>query len=295
MCGVTSAKDAEMAAQAGANLIGMILWPGSKRSVSLLVAKEITKAARACGAEPVGVFVDDDANTILQTSDACNLEFVQLHGDGSRSALPMLLQENRIIFVLHADENGNILNHIPDKESSMIDWLLVDSAKGGSGKGFNWRKFQMPSIRSKYGWLLAGGLHADNVCEAATMLQPDGVDVSSGICASDGIQKDPMKISSFMSKGKGTGSFGKRRNKTHTLCVRCGRRSFHLQKSRCACCGYPSARIRKYNWSVKAIRRKTTGTGRMRHLRHVPRRFKSNFREGTQAAPREKAAASASF
>ncbi|KAF3791919.1 60S ribosomal protein L37-3, partial [Nymphaea thermarum] len=80
--------------------------------------------------------------------------------------------------------------------------------------------------------------------------------------------------------GKGTGSFGKRRNKTHTLCVRCGRRSFHLQKSRCGSCGYPSARIRKYNWSVKAIRRKTTGTGRMRYLRHMPRRFKSNFREG---------------
>lgn len=34
------------------------------------------------------------------------------------------------------------------------------------------------------------------------------------------------------------------------------------------------------NWSVKAIRRKTTGTGRMRYLRHVPRRFKTNFREG---------------
>lgn len=34
------------------------------------------------------------------------------------------------------------------------------------------------------------------------------------------------------------------------------------------------------NWSVKAIRRKTTGTGRMRYLRNVPRRFKTNFREG---------------
>uniref|UniRef100_A0A803NZW5 Ribosomal protein L37 n=1 Tax=Cannabis sativa TaxID=3483 RepID=A0A803NZW5_CANSA len=80
--------------------------------------------------------------------------------------------------------------------------------------------------------------------------------------------------------GKGTGSFGKRRNKTHTLCVRCGRRSFHLQKSRCSACAYPAARKRTYNWSVKAIRRKTTGTGRMRYLRNVPRRFKSGFREG---------------
>ncbi|KAG0475992.1 hypothetical protein HPP92_012833 [Vanilla planifolia] len=91
--------------------------------------------------------------------------------------------------------------------------------------------------------------------------------------------------------GKGTGSFGKRRNKTHTLCVRCGRRSFHLQKSTCASCGYPAARIRKYNWSIKAIRRKTTGTGRMRYLRHVPRRFKNNFREGSQATSKKRAPA----
>ncbi|KAJ0674098.1 putative ribosomal protein L37ae/L37e [Helianthus annuus] len=49
--------------------------------------------------------------------------------------------------------------------------------------------------------------------------------------------------------------------------------------------------MRLDNWSEKAIRRKTTGTGRMRYLRNVPRRFKSGFREGTQAAPRKIAAA----
>ncbi|GAV82111.1 LOW QUALITY PROTEIN: Ribosomal_L37e domain-containing protein, partial [Cephalotus follicularis] len=73
---------------------------------------------------------------------------------------------------------------------------------------------------------------------------------------------------------------GKRNRKLWTLCVRCGRRSFH-QKSRCASsCGFPSTRIRKYNWSMKAIRRKTTGTGRMRYLRCVFIRFKSDLREG---------------
>jgi len=82
---------------------------------------------------------------------------------------------------------------------------------------------------------------------------------------------------------KGTSSFGKRRNKTHTLCRRCGKVSFHIQKKECACCGYPQARIRKFNWSIKAKRRKTTGTGRMRYLRDLPRRFKNGFREGTTA------------
>jgi len=82
---------------------------------------------------------------------------------------------------------------------------------------------------------------------------------------------------------KGTASFGKRHTKSHTLCRRCGRRSFHIQKSRCASCGYPSAKLRKYNWGAKALRRRTTGTGRMRYLKHLPRRFKNGFREGTQA------------
>eukprot|EP00267_Zea_mays_P032725 XP_008666424.1 uncharacterized protein LOC103645074 [Zea mays] len=45
-------------------------------------------------------------------------------------------------------------------------------------------------------------------------------------------------------QGKGTGSFSKRRNKTHTLCILCDRHSFHLQKSTCSSCGYPAARIR---------------------------------------------------
>ena len=58
----------------------------SKRSVSLNVAKEISKDAREHGAEPVGVFVEEDAKEIEQACDATNITFVQLHGDRARSA-----------------------------------------------------------------------------------------------------------------------------------------------------------------------------------------------------------------
>uniref|UniRef100_A0A9J7Z9U9 Ribosomal protein L37 n=1 Tax=Cyprinus carpio carpio TaxID=630221 RepID=A0A9J7Z9U9_CYPCA len=44
---------------------------------------------------------------------------------------------------------------------------------------------------------------------------------------------------------KGTSSFGKRHNKTHTLCRRCGSKAYHLQKSTCGKCGYPAKRKRK--------------------------------------------------
>ncbi|KAF4517495.1 hypothetical protein B566_EDAN004534 [Ephemera danica] len=106
---------------------------------------------------------------------------------------------------------------------------------------------------------------------------------------------------------KGTSSFGKRRNKTHTLCRRCGRSAYHIQKSKCAQCGYPSRKLRHWavteflafqksnlndNWSIKAQRRKTTGTGRMRYLKIVHRRFRNGFREGGKPTPRKAVASS---
>ncbi|XP_078152278.1 N-(5'-phosphoribosyl)anthranilate isomerase 1, chloroplastic-like [Carex rostrata] len=172
MCGIASARDAETAARAGANLIGMILWPKSKRSVSLEAAKEISKVARECGAESVGVFVDDDLDTILRVADASGIEFIQLHGDESRVSLPQLLRKSRIIYVLHADDSGYLINNVPSEDCLPVDWFLVDSAKGGSGKGFNWKEFKLPPIKSKNGWLLAGGLHPDNVSEAVSLLRP---------------------------------------------------------------------------------------------------------------------------
>ncbi|KAJ3351098.1 60S ribosomal protein L37A [Allomyces javanicus] len=83
---------------------------------------------------------------------------------------------------------------------------------------------------------------------------------------------------------KGTPSFGKRHTKSHTLCRRCGRRAFHNQKKTCAQCGYPSAKTRSFEWSEKGKRRKTTGTGRMRYLKTVTRRFKNGFRSGAPKA-----------
>ncbi|RAR05227.1 60s ribosomal protein l37 [Stemphylium lycopersici] len=60
-----------------------------------------------------------------------------------------------------------------------------------------------------------------------------------------------------------------------------GQRSLHIQKHTCASCGYPAAKTRKFNWGEKAKRRKTTGTGRMRYLKTVNRKFSNGFQTGT--------------
>ncbi|CAE8606809.1 unnamed protein product [Polarella glacialis] len=93
--------------------------------------------------------------------------------------------------------------------------------------------------------------------------------------------------------GDGTPAMGKRHKKTHALCPRCGKRSYHTQNKRCAACGYPAAKLRSYEWSEKAKRRKAQGTGRMKYLKHVARRAKNGFREGGSAPARKKGAAGA--
>ncbi|KAL7451990.1 hypothetical protein ACHAWC_003737 [Mediolabrus comicus] len=82
---------------------------------------------------------------------------------------------------------------------------------------------------------------------------------------------------------KGTTSFGKRHNKSHTACRRCGKVSYHIQKKTCSSCGYPAKKMRNFNWGQKAKGRRTVGTGRMRYMKTLTRRFKNGFREGTQA------------
>ena len=79
---------------------------------------------------------------------------------------------------------------------------------------------------------------------------------------------------------KGTTSQGPRHNKVHALCRRCGRKTYHIQKSQCGACGFPASKMRRYDgWGCKVRGRKGQGTGRMRYLKDVPRRAKNNFQE----------------
>ena len=49
---------------------------------------------------------------------------------------------------------------------------------------------------------------------------------------------------------KGTASMGKMHKKTHIRCRRCGRHAYHVQKKKCASCGYgATAKTRTYNWA----------------------------------------------
>lgn len=71
------------------------------------------------------------AHSFLQHLNFVQIIAMQLHGNGSRSSFPLLVKENRVIYVLHSDKDGVLLNNISEEECSLVDWVLVDSATGG--------------------------------------------------------------------------------------------------------------------------------------------------------------------
>ena len=84
-----------------------------------------------------------------------------------------------------------------------VEWIVVDSMKGGSGQAFDWKALRMPADLSRNGWLLAGGLRPSNVAQACELARPTGVDVSSGVADASGLSKDPEAVTAFIRAAKG--------------------------------------------------------------------------------------------
>eukprot|EP00171_Calliarthron_tuberculosum_P014749 IDg14749t1 len=95
ICGVTSVADANLVAKLVRRelpssiepFLGMILWPGAKRSVSFNIAAEIAHVATRHGMTPVGVFVDETREVIVKACSECGIVVAQTHGQVSRNAV----------------------------------------------------------------------------------------------------------------------------------------------------------------------------------------------------------------
>jgi len=80
ICGITSVADGQMAAEAGADMIGLMFYERSPRRVTLAQAAEISKALPPFVMR-VGVFVNPDEAFVLRAIAECGLGLLQFHGD----------------------------------------------------------------------------------------------------------------------------------------------------------------------------------------------------------------------
>ena len=234
ICGITTVEDALLAAEAGADAIGLNFYERSPRYVTTERAKEICEAlcgplapraesspksvdsqSSAHGAsEPrgvikVGVFVNSLAKGVLATSQRVGLDAIQLHGDEGPEMLSALrnLPIIRAFRCKEATLDGvQAFLRLCDQGGSVPSAVLLDAQApgnyGGTGQVLDWEVIHKQ--RTKLAGLpliLAGGLTPENVAEAIRIAQPDAVDTASGVESAPGT-KDPAKVCDFVAAAK---------------------------------------------------------------------------------------------
>lgn len=163
ICGVKDPEIASFSVQQGAQLIGMILTPDLRRSVTLTQAQKISEATRKAGAVPVAVFVSPTAEQVESHCEQLGIDLVQVYHFSK--PLPEHLKR------IYINQPEVLLR--PDS-----DLLLMESARPGSGEMIEESNFMIPK---SYPWLIAGGLNPENVKQMIQRYRPQGVDVSSGV------------------------------------------------------------------------------------------------------------------
>ncbi len=218
ICGVSDPVNARAAAAFGADFVGMVFAP-SKRQVTLGQAQRIAEGlgqrehlsdnADAAEVEAalgrrrpllVGVFADQDTDTINDIAEGCGLDLVQLSGSEPWELNDHIRRPILKCMKVRPEETAEeLMSHYHGGAVLLLD-PYVEGYYGGTGVTLDWSV--AAEVARQTPTVLAGGLTPENVGEAVRDVQPWAVDVSSGI-ETDGV-KDPTKIRAFIAAAKGT-------------------------------------------------------------------------------------------
>lgn len=213
ICGVRRLEDALIAADAGADYVGMVFVPGRRRRVEPTYARRITDGLRQAGLnapKSVGLFGDQPLPDVLQAIRVAGLDCVQLCGAEPLDYCEAALGLAHVIKVLHvpADADDDAIGLLAGQIRTFAALgctVTLDSdfggLHGGTGQSFDWSVAAALSETNEF--LLAGGLTPDNVSDAVDKARPAGVDVSSGV-ETDG-EKDAEKIRRFIANARAVG------------------------------------------------------------------------------------------
>jgi phosphoribosylanthranilate isomerase len=215
ICGITNLEDALQAVEAGADALGFVFYEKSPRKAEVGATREIIRELPG-NIEKVGVFIDHEPEQVREIVAQTGLTTVQLHG---KQLLDRVWNENipveqslgvrKMIPVIPGDSLKDRGVLISEGAHEKVFALLFDSQSngnmGGTGTTFDWRgtRAMVQVISLKIPVIVAGGLTAFNVAEGIRLLQPFGVDVSSGVEARPG-KKDPAKVIAFIQAVRGT-------------------------------------------------------------------------------------------
>jgi phosphoribosylanthranilate isomerase len=196
ICGITNLDDAGVAVEAGADMLGLIFYPPSPRYVTLEQARAIVASVPA-SLQTIGVFVNEDAETVRRIAQTSGVQMVQLHGEESPELCQQLSCPVVKTFRFTAQIQPEMMRQYT-VAAYLIEGFHADFY-GGGGVLADWQRV---ATLHQYGRIiLAGGLTPENVGTAIRTVRPYAVDVCSGVEAAPG-KKDWHKVRAFVARAK---------------------------------------------------------------------------------------------
>lgn len=194
ICGIANERDLVEVAAMKPDALGFVLWPKSLRAVK---PEDLIRWLPAVNttAVKVGVFVDPDPHEAAEIARAAGLDVVQVHGGRVRAAFD--IEGVRIWKAVHADRMRVEESGPRARVDAYVADTYSEELPGGTGKTGNWEAVRTLVRSTTIPVLLAGGLHPGNVREASRVVNPWGVDVSSGVEERPG-KKDLNKVREFI-------------------------------------------------------------------------------------------------
>jgi len=198
VCGITRLPDAQLSVSLGASALGFIFYPPSPRFIPYENAATI---ARALGDDiaKVGVFVDEEIETVNRVAEIVGLDFVQLHGEEPPEYCRGIERPVIKAMRIKAGFDPASLEGY-DVHAFLLD-AYVEDLQGGTGQTFDWERFSSRDFRVPV--ILAGGLNRENVLHAIDILHPIAIDISSGVEQAPGV-KDAEKLTQFFQRVRST-------------------------------------------------------------------------------------------
>lgn len=189
LCGLRRPQDIEVANALLPDYVGFVFAESSRRYVRDEDVLDLKKYLDPT-ISTVGVFVDETPERVAWLLNSGLIDIAQLHGSESMAYLHKLREmTDKPIWKAFTMED---LESTFLAKQSIADMVVLDSGGGGTGTIFNWQLLE--HVDRPY--FLAGGLTPENIRDTVKMLEPYGVDVSSGI--ETGGKKDPKKMEAFV-------------------------------------------------------------------------------------------------
>jgi phosphoribosylanthranilate isomerase len=193
ICGITNEDDALFAVAMGADALGFVFAPSPRQ----VAAQQVYDITRRLPPEilTVGVFRDEHPKLVVDIVNRSGVKAAQLHGNESADQTAEVASKVRWVIKAFAAGSSRLAN----ADQYGTDLILVDAPSPGSGKVFDWNLAAEAPDGLRV--ILAGGLTSDNVGHAIEVVDPWGVDVSTGVERSPG-RKDALKVKRFIDNAR---------------------------------------------------------------------------------------------